>query len=117
MPACYAPVLPAPVRALPVRAVAIGMMHGMAGSAALILLSLDAVQSVTMGIAYIALFGIGSIIGMALLSLAIAIPFRLSAGYFTWMRNGITAAVGGSTCLLGAYVVVQIGFIEGLLLG
>lgn len=102
---------------LPVRAVAIGMMHGMAGSAALILLSLEAVQSVTMGVLYIVLFGVGSIAGMALLSVAIAIPLRVSGAYFTWMRNGITAAVGGGTCLLGAYVVYQIGLVQGLLLG
>ncbi|MEO8137986.1 MAG: hypothetical protein ABI831_28920 [Betaproteobacteria bacterium] len=80
----------------------------MAGSAALILLSLEAVQSVTMGILYIALFGVGSIIGMALLSAIIAIPFRLSAGRLTWMRNGITAALGAATCLLGAQVIYQI---------
>lgn len=104
-------------RELPVRAVAVGMMHGMAGSAALILLSLGAVQSVTMGILYIALFGLGSIIGMALLSVAIAIPLKLSAGYFTRMRNGVTAAIGGFTFALGGYVVYQIGFVEGLLTG
>ncbi|MEP7084007.1 MAG: urease accessory protein [Betaproteobacteria bacterium] len=104
-------------RQLPVRAVAVGMMHGMAGSAALILLSLGAVRSIPMGILYIALFGLGSMIGMALLSVVIAIPLKLSAGHFTWMRNGITAAIGGLTCVLGAYVIYQIGFVEGLLRG
>lgn len=102
---------------LPVRAVAIGMMHGMAGSAALIVLSLEAVQSLAMGVLYIALFGAGSIAGMALLSLAIAIPMRISASRFAWMRKGISAVVGVLTCLLGAYVVYQIGFVEGLLPG
>ena len=62
-------------------------MHGMAGSAALILLSLEAVQSFPMGILYIVLFGAGSIVGMALLSIAIAIPLRVRpAG-----RSGCTA--------------------------
>ena len=51
----------------------------MAGSAALILLSLDAAQSFATGLACILLFGLGSIAGMALLSIAIAVPLRLSA--------------------------------------
>ncbi|MBK8740029.1 MAG: urease accessory protein [Betaproteobacteria bacterium] len=101
---------------LPVRALAIGMMHGMAGSAALILLSLEAVGSVPMGMLYIGLFGAGSILGMALLSVAIAIPLRYSAGYFTWLHNGLAGAVGAGTCLLGLYMVYEIGLVEGLLL-
>ena len=54
-------------------------MHGLAGSAALILLGLEAVQSWQLGLVWIALFGAGSIAGMALLSLAIGVPLRLSA--------------------------------------
>ncbi len=91
------------------RALTIGMMHGMAGTAALILLSLEAVQSVGMGLAYITLFGLGSIIGMALLSVAIAIPLRLSAvGRLVWLHNGISVAIGAFSCLLGALMVSRI---------
>lgn len=103
-------------RGLPLRALAVGMMHGMAGSAALILLSLEAVPSVAMGVAYIALFGLGSIAGMALLSMAIAVPLRRStAARLGWLHNGITTAVGALSCLLGALMVYRIGFVEGLL--
>jgi len=108
---------PAHVRGLPLRALAVGMMHGMAGSAALILLSLEAVQSWTMGLLYIALFGIGSIAGMALLSVAITIPLRLSAGHLGWLHNGMTALLGGVSCAVGAFMMYRIGFVEGLLLG
>ena len=95
---------------LPLRALSVGMMHGMAGSAALILLSLEAVESVELGLVYIALFGLGSVAGMALLSVAIAIPLSLSAsGRLTWLRNGITVAVGMASCLLGAAMVFHIG--------
>ena len=59
---------------MPWRALMIGVMHGMAGTAALSLLSMDAVHSVPMGIAYIALFGLRSVVGMALLSTVIAVP-------------------------------------------
>lgn len=104
-------------RDFPVRALAVGMMHGMAGSAALVLLSLGAVQSPALGLLYIALFGIGSIAGMALLSVAIAIPLRLSAGRLSRLHNGMTALVGGFTCALGVFIVYHIGFVEGLLRG
>ncbi|MEJ7668603.1 MAG: hypothetical protein WKH97_07705 [Casimicrobiaceae bacterium] len=98
------------------RALAIGMMHGMAGSAALILLSVGAAHSPAAGLLYIALF-IGSIAGMALLSVAIAVPLRLSAGHFARLHNGMTALAGGLTCALGAFIVYHIGFVEGLLRG
>lgn len=101
---------------VPLRALAVGMMHGMAGSAALILLSLEAVQSLSTGLAYIALFGVGSIAGMALLSVAIALPLRLSAtAHLTWLHRGLTAAVGLFSCLLGALMVYRIGFVQGFL--
>ncbi len=104
-------------QAFPLRALAVGMMHGMAGSAALILLSLGAVQSLSMGILYIALFGVGSILGMILLSVAIAIPLRLSAGYLGRLHYGVTGLIGGFSCALGAFVVYRIGFTDGLLVG
>lgn len=100
---------------LPLRALAIGMMHGMAGSAALILLSLETVQSVTVGLLYIVLFGVGSILGMALLSVAIAVPLKVSTGYLTSLHHGLTGAVGVFSCALGAFMVYRIGFVERLL--
>lgn len=101
----------------PVRALVIGIMHGMAGSAALVVLSLGAVQSPVMGLVYIALFGIGSIAGMALLSVAIAVPLRLSGDHLASLHKGMTAFVGGFTCALGVFMVYHIGFVEGLLRG
>ena len=103
--------------AAPLRAVAVGMMHGMAGSAALILLSLEAVQSPQMGLIYIALFGAGSIAGMALLSVVIAIPLRWSAGRLEPLHDTMVAVVGGCTCALGAVIVYRVGFMEALLVG
>jgi hypothetical protein len=100
---------------LPLRAVAVGMMHGMAGSAALVLLSLEAVQSWAMGILYIAMFGIGSIAGMAILSVAICVPLRMSAGRLGRLHNGLTALTGIFSCALGAWMVIEIGLAGGLL--
>jgi len=86
----------------PKRALYIGLMHGMAGSAALIILTLQTVQSTAIGILYILLFGTGSIIGMAVLSLIIAIPFRCSSSNLTWLYNSLHMIVGISTILLGS---------------
>ncbi len=99
----------------PVRAMLVGLMHGMAGSAALIILTLQTVQSPWAGLAYIALFGAGSIAGMALLSVAIAVPLRLSAKGLTWLHNGLQAVVGIATVAIGAGLVYRIGWQEHLL--
>ncbi len=93
----------------PLRALLVGMMHGMAGSAALILLTVQAVQTPLTGIAYIALFGIGSIAGMAMLSIIIAVPLRYSATSLTWMHNGLRAAIGIITVVIGSVIVYDIG--------
>lgn len=85
------------------------MMHGMAGSAALIVLTLQAVESPLSGIAYIALFGIGSIAGMALLSVIIAVPLRYTADSLTRIHNGLQAAVGIITIIIGSVIVYDVG--------
>ena len=99
----------------PVRALAVGMMHGLAGSAALVVLTLQSIPSVGLGVGYIALFGLGSIAGMALLSVAIAVPLKLSSGYLTRMHRAMTALVGVFSCALGVAMVVEIGYLKALL--
>jgi ABC-type nickel/cobalt efflux system permease component RcnA len=101
-------------RDFPVRALMVGMVHGMAGSAALILLSLEAVDSVAWGIGYIAIFGFGSILGMALLSIAIAVPFRLTSHYLDRAYGLLTGAVGLATFALGCSMVWRFGNAAGV---
>jgi len=91
----------------PAKALFIGLMHGMAGSAALILLTLQTVQSTAAALWYMLLFGLGSIIGMASLSIIIAIPIRHSARTLTWMNNGIQAAIGIFSLALGGSLFVS----------
>jgi len=102
-------------RGFPGRALLVGMVHGMAGSAALILLSLEALRSPAWGFAYIAIFGLGSILGMAALSAAIAVPLQLTSRHLTEAYDGLSAAVGLATLVLGCYIVYRIGIGEGLL--
>lgn len=90
-----------------IRALAIGLMHGMAGSAALILLTLERTPSVGVGMLYMLLFGLGSVLGMAMLSAAIAIPFRTSGSRLTRFRNGLQWVVGLATIVLGCLTVYE----------
>ncbi|MFT7673050.1 MAG: hypothetical protein ACI845_001460 [Gammaproteobacteria bacterium] len=104
-------------RGLPVRALLVGMMHGLAGSAALVLLALQTVESPLIGFFYIIIFGLGSIFGMALLSVCIAVPMKHPLLQTGWLRNGLSGVIGISTMFLGAYTIYNIGLVDGVLIG
>ena len=91
----------------PFRALMVGVMHGMAGSAALILLTMKTVNSPLEGMLYILLFGAGSITGMVMLAAIIALPLQYSAHSLTWAHNGLKALVGLVTLGLGTLVVLS----------
>lgn len=90
---------------LPLRTLAVGMMHGLAGSAALLILALASVQSPLTALLYIAVFGLGSIVGMAALSAVIAVPLSYSARVLTWAHRGLQASIGLATVAVGAWIV------------
>jgi ABC-type nickel/cobalt efflux system permease component RcnA len=90
---------------LPRRALVIGLVHGLAGSAALVLLTVEAMDSLLSGLLYMALFGLGSILGMGLLSCAIALPLRYAARQLTWGYSVLTALLGAFSIGLGGFIV------------
>jgi hypothetical protein len=83
------------------------MMHGMAGSAALLVLTAATVGSPLQALAYILLFGLGSILGMAALSVVVAVPLSYSAKALTWGNRGLQLAIGLATVGLGLSVMYQ----------
>jgi ABC-type nickel/cobalt efflux system permease component RcnA len=95
------------VRGLLPRALVVGSVHGMAGTAGLTLLSLQALHSLGWALVYLALFGLGSILGMVLFSLLISLPLRMSARYLDWASGGLEAALGAVTVALGCWVALQ----------
>lgn len=103
------------VSGLPLRGFFVGLMHGLAGSAALLLLTVEAIRSTALGLLYVALFGLGSVLGMAALSVVIALPLRSAARTLTWAHHGLKASVGLATILLGLALVYDIGVTKGLL--
>ena len=94
---------------LPWRSLMVGVMHGMAGSAALLLLTAASFTSAPLGLLYIAVFGVGSVVGMAALSAVIAVPMRYSAKALGWGRHALQATIGGATVALGAVMVYECG--------
>jgi high-affinity nickel permease len=93
------------------RTLLVGLMHGMAGSAALLVLTLSQASSVAVGLSYIALFGIGSMIGMGALAIVIAVPLALSARWLTWANSALQVAVGIITIGIGARTIVETAFL------
>lgn len=89
----------------PLRALMVGLMHGMAGSAAVILLSFEAGTTPLQGMIYILLFGLGSMIGMALLSAIITLPLRLFSNQLTWAHNSFQVLISLLTISLGMLVL------------
>ena len=96
-------------RGFKVRAFLVGIMHGMAGSAVLIVLSLQTVPSTAAGLAYIALFGVGSMLGMGMLTAVIAWPLGRWGRTLTWLHNGAKAGVGALTIALGTGILITGG--------
>jgi hypothetical protein len=89
------------------RTLLVGLMHGMAGSAALLVLAVSQASNPAVGLGYVALFGIGSMIGMGALSTVIAVPLAVSARWLTWANRGLQGAVGLVTVLIGVTTVVE----------
>ena len=89
------------------RTLLVGLMHGMAGSAALLVLAVSQASSSAVGLAHVALFGIGSMIGMGALSTLIALPLAISARWLTWANRGLQGAVGLATIAIGIVTVVE----------
>lgn len=93
------------------RSLAVGMMHGLAGSAALVALAAASAPSVPLGLAFMLLFGLGSIAGMALFSAVIAVPLSFTAKTLTWASRGLQALAGVIAVGIGLNILVETGSI------
>lgn len=87
------------------RSLLVGLMHGMAGSAALLVLAVSQAANPVYGLLYVVLFGIGSMVGMGALSSVIAVPLAVSARWLTWTNRGLQGAVGVVTIGIGAMTI------------
>ena len=92
----------------------IGLVHGLAGSAALTLLVLASIESPIAGLVYILLFGLGSVLSMGIMTVIIGLPFVMSAGRLPNFNRTIQFAVGSLSILFGGFLMYQIAFVDGL---
>lgn len=95
--------------------VLVGAMHGLAGSAALTLLVLAQIESVALGLLYLAVFGLGSILGMMLMSGLVGLPFALGTRRVGGLSYGLQVAVGALSIAFGVWYAYRTGITNGLI--
>ncbi|HSP96426.1 MAG TPA: urease accessory protein [Candidatus Dormibacteraeota bacterium] len=95
------------VRTLLPRALAVGGIHGLAGSGALVVLSMQTLGSGMLAVAYVACFAVGSILGMVAFSLMLTLPFALSPRLLELTAGRLEAAVGVVTISIGCWMALQ----------
>jgi len=91
----------------------IGLVHGLAGSGAMVLLTMGTVKSVWEGAIYIVVFGLGTIVGMLFFTTIIGIPFVLSAKK-QMINKKLTQFTGIISTVFGIYYMYTLGITEGL---
>ncbi|HET9425869.1 MAG TPA: hypothetical protein VFO55_10895, partial [Gemmatimonadaceae bacterium] len=96
------------------RPIAVGFVHGLAGSAFVALLVLAAIPGWASQLAYLGLFGLGTIVGMAGITAAIALPATLASHRFTRMRHGLQIASGVASIAFGLFLAHRVGVVDGL---
>lgn len=97
-----------------VRPLLIGIVHGLAGSAAIALLVLSTIPSARWAVFYLIIFGIGTILGMMLITLAMASTFSFGQKHFVNVGRHFEWAAGAISLMFGMFVTYQIGFGAGL---
>jgi high-affinity nickel-transport protein len=93
---------------LGLRPLMVGIVHGTAGSAALTLLVLSTISSTMHALLYILIFGIGSMVGMVVISLLLAVPLSLARERIAGAMRPIQVGTGVFSCLFGLYLGISI---------
>ena len=97
-----------------VRPLAVGLVHGLAGSAAVALLLLTTIRVPSLAVLYLLVFGIGTIAGMMLISTAIAVPFKYSQTRFARVNRSLGVVSGIISVAFGVFIVYEMGYVNGL---
>jgi sulfite exporter TauE/SafE len=96
------------------RPVVVGIVHGLAGSAAVALLVLATIRDPLWATAYLFVFGLGTVAGMMLITAAISLPFSYTSRRFGRIHRGLGLAAGLVSLALGLFLAYEIGFVDGL---
>ncbi|HEY4051886.1 MAG TPA: sulfite exporter TauE/SafE family protein [Acidobacteriaceae bacterium] len=96
------------------RPLVIGIVHGLAGSAAVALLVLSTIRSPIGATGYLLVFGAGTMLGMMCMTTAMAVPLAYAGNRFTQVSRYLGVASGLVSLCFGAFLVYQLGFLGGL---
>jgi high-affinity nickel permease len=96
------------------RPLLVGMVHGLAGSAPVLLLTLTVVASPLAAFTYIAVFGVGSMMGMAIMSVLLSVPARLTVDHFAHTHLALRGLSGLFSLGIGLVIVYENGVLNRL---
>lgn len=96
------------------RPLIVGVVHGLAGSAAIALLVLTTIRNPVWATAYLLIFGVGTIVGMMLVTGLMALPFAYTARRFSGLNRHLATASGLLSLGFGLWLAYQIGVVDGL---
>jgi high-affinity nickel-transport protein len=97
-----------------IRPLVVGLVHGLAGSAAVALLVLATIRDPLWAVGYLVLFGVGTIVGMMVVTAAIGIPFAYTASRFAAVHRYLGVATGLLSLGFGLFLAYEIGVGDGL---
>jgi hypothetical protein len=95
------------------RPFAVGLVHGLAGSAAVALMVLSIIREPVAALGYLLLFGLGTIVGMMLITLILSVPFAFTAINLLKFNWRLRVASGLVSFVFGVVLIYGIGFAEG----
>jgi high-affinity nickel-transport protein len=96
------------------RPIVVGIVHGLAGSAAIALLILTTIRNPAWAMAYLVVFGTGTIAGMALITTAIAIPSAYGTRRFARVNRYLVVSSGLLSVGFGLFLAYHVGVINRL---
>jgi len=96
------------------RPLIIGLVHGLAGSAAVALLVLSTIHNPVWATVYLLIFGAGTMVGMMIMTAAIAVPLTFAGDRFAKLGQYLGTASGMASLCFGSFLVYQLGFLGGL---
>jgi sulfite exporter TauE/SafE len=100
-----------------VRPFVVGVVHGLAGSAAVALLVMTTIRNPVWALLYLVVFGVGTILGMMCMTAMIALPFAHTSRRFAGLNSRLRVATGVLSVAFGIFVAYQVGFTNGLFTG
>jgi high-affinity nickel-transport protein len=103
-------------RVSPARPVFIGIVHGLAGSAGAALLLVPLIDDPRFAALYLIVFGLGTIVGMSLVTLAIAAPALAAGAPTARVQRSLRLASGAVSVVFGLYLAHKVGITDGLFL-